>query len=93
MCGITSCRLFARLVEDALAERTYTASLAGLHYSVSGNTDGLYIDISGYSHKLSVLLDTILKEIKTFSIDAGRFAVHAEQVNTHQSLFERAGFQ
>ena len=86
-------RIFVRLVEDALAERTYTASIAGSYYSVSGNNDGLFIDISGYSHKLNVLLDTILKEIKTFTIDVGRFAVHAEQVSVPSSYCECGDFQ
>lgn len=39
-----------------------------------------------------MLLDTFLKEIMTLTIDPGRFAVHAEQVNVLLLSCEVAAF-
>lgn len=73
-------RLFTNLVTDALAEQTYDADLAGMSYSLSDQYAGLVIAAGGYSDKLSVLLHSILNEMKSFVINPDRFAVIKEQV-------------
>ncbi|KAK4699534.1 insulysin, partial [Phenoliferia sp. Uapishka_3] len=70
-------QIFASLVEEALADTTYDASLAGLDYSVGSDQDGLQIRVSGYSQKLDVLLDVVMRKIKDLQSDETTFlSVH-----------------
>ncbi|KDQ10557.1 hypothetical protein BOTBODRAFT_36079 [Botryobasidium botryosum FD-172 SS1] len=73
-------RLFCDLVEDSLTETTYDADLAGLSYSISNNDEGFRVVLRGYNDKMPVLLEVILKKIKTLSIDPERFAVLKDQL-------------
>lgn len=72
--------LFTELVTDALAERTYDADLAGMSHHFGAKIHGLTISVAGYSEKIPVLLDSILKEMTTFVVNSERFAVQKEQV-------------
>jgi hypothetical protein len=77
-----ACRvsLFVELVGDALTERTYDAELAGIRYHLGAKAYGLTISVAGYSEKIDVLLDTVLKEMTSFVVDPERFAVQKEEV-------------
>ncbi|KAF7789938.1 hypothetical protein EIP86_000886 [Pleurotus ostreatoroseus] len=77
-------RLLVELLNDALAEMTYHASLAGLDYSVASQTTGLYISFGGYNDKLSILVKTVVEKLKNFSIDQARLEVMTEKLS--QSL-------
>jgi len=68
------------LVGDALGERTYDAELAGMRYHLGVKAHGLTISVAGYSEKIDVLLDTVLKEMTSFVVDPERFAVQKEEV-------------
>lgn len=41
---------------------------------------GIRVSVGGYSDRLSVLLQTILSEMKTFKVDPERLVVYKEQV-------------
>lgn len=73
-------RLFVDLVEDALAETTYDADLAGLSFSVSNHADGVSVTVGGYSDKLDVLLRTVLESMRGLSVDPQRLQVIMEKV-------------
>lgn len=77
--------LFTELVTDALVERTYDADIAGMSYRLDTRASGLVLSVDGYSDKLSVLLETILKEITTFSVNQDRFIVQKEQVRNEST--------
>lgn len=66
-------QLFTQLVEEALTETTYSASLAGLQYSFGTAPDGLSIVVSGYNDKLQVLLEVVIKAIVDYEMDVERF--------------------
>ncbi|KIY50747.1 hypothetical protein FISHEDRAFT_37782 [Fistulina hepatica ATCC 64428] len=77
--AIVATRLYADLVTDALTEFTYDADLAGLSYDLAPFTGGLFITVSGYNDKLSVLLQHVLDKVKNTVVDPSRLAVMAEQ--------------
>jgi insulysin len=56
-------RLYSMVLRDALNEFLYDASVAGLSYSVSSRTTGLNVKVSGYSHKVSVLLERVMAKV------------------------------
>lgn len=64
-------------------ERTYDADIAGMSHSVGSQMQGVMVSVGGYSDKLVVLLETILKEMKTFAVDPERFTVFKEQVRDY----------
>ncbi|KDE02956.1 hypothetical protein MVLG_06522 [Microbotryum lychnidis-dioicae p1A1 Lamole] len=57
-------QLVTQLVEETLAEYSYDASLAGLSYGVGSAPQGLEIYVWGYSDKLPLLLQVVLKKLK-----------------------------
>lgn len=74
-------RLFTDLVRDALEEYSYDAELAGLQYSVSLDSRGLFIEVSGYNDKLPVLLEQVLMTMRDLSIAPGRFNIIKERLS------------
>ena len=73
-------RLFTDLVRDALKEYSYDAELAGLQYTVSLDTRGLFLEISGYNDKLSVLLEHVVTTIRDLQIKDERFDIIKERL-------------
>mmetsp|Transcript_4229 Transcript_4229/g.8839 ORF Transcript_4229/g.8839 Transcript_4229/m.8839 type:complete len:1203 (+) Transcript_4229:238-3846(+) len=57
--SMTYNRIFQRILNDDLNSFVYDASLAGCNYRVSCTPTGYRISVSGYSQKLSFLLDTL----------------------------------
>lgn len=74
-------RIFTDLVRDALEEYSYDAELAGLHYHVSLDSRGLFLEVGGYNDKLSVLLEQVLKTMKDLEIKEDRFNIIKERVS------------
>ncbi|EON98117.1 putative a-factor-processing enzyme protein [Phaeoacremonium minimum UCRPA7] len=72
-------RLYTDLVRDALEEYSYDADLAGLQYSVSLDSRGLLVEVSGYNDKLPVLLEQVLKTMRDIEIKDDRFAIVKER--------------
>lgn len=72
--------IFTRLLMDYLNEYAYDAQVAGLNYMINITDCGFEVTVSGYNHKLRVLLDTIVDMIVKFEVRADRFAVIKETV-------------
>lgn len=72
--------LFVDLINDALSEITYDATLAGLNYELKNTAEGLYVSISGYNDKLPILLASVIQTLKDVEIREDRLKVFAEQV-------------
>ncbi|KAM4054774.1 peptidase M16 domain-containing protein [Hirsutella rhossiliensis] len=73
-------RLFTELVRDALEEYSYDAELAGLEYTVSLDSRGLFLDISGYNDKLPVLLEQVVVTMRDIKIRDERFDIVKERL-------------
>ncbi|KAJ7634941.1 Metalloenzyme, LuxS/M16 peptidase-like protein [Roridomyces roridus] len=73
-------RLYSAVVDDALEEFSYDASLGMLHYSISTRPTGLYISMSGFNDKLAILAKHVLDKLKTVVVDPARLEVKKEQV-------------
>ncbi|XP_071494745.1 insulin-degrading enzyme-like [Diadema antillarum] len=92
-CNMTA--IFCILLRDALNEYAYAAEIAGISYSIDSTIYGLEVGVSGYSDKMSLLLQRIFEKMTTFVIDEKRFDViretysrmlnnfHAEQPHRH----------
>ncbi|KAH9941260.1 LuxS/MPP-like metallohydrolase [Epithele typhae] len=80
-------RLLVDLVDDALAEVTYDASLADLAYALSNHTDGLVLHVSGYRDKLAVLLRTVLEKLRTLAVAPDRLRVAKEKIRREYENF------
>ncbi|KAJ8522379.1 hypothetical protein ONZ45_g1033 [Pleurotus djamor] len=87
-------KLFADLVTDSLTEFSYDAELAGLTYSCVSHTGGLYIALTGYNDKMSVLVHHVLEKVKTLVVDPERFAVmKAEAKRRWENFFLEQSYQ
>lgn len=75
-----SIRLYSDIVIDSLTEFAYDASLAGLDYNFTPHTNGLYVSMSGYNDKMSVLVKHVFEKVKSIEVKADRLAVMKEQV-------------
>lgn len=73
--------MVANLVCDSLDELTYSASLAGLEYSLDYHSEGLLVYIYGYKDKLPLLLEVVLEKVKNLQTRADRLEVFKEKVN------------
>ncbi|KAI0718393.1 LuxS/MPP-like metallohydrolase [Cerioporus squamosus] len=80
-------RLLVDLVEDALAEVTYDADLAGLSYSVANDDDGVVVSVGGYNDKLHVLLRTVLEKLRDLVVAPDRLRVIAEKIERDYSNY------
>lgn len=79
-----------RLLMDYLNEYAYDAQVAGLYYSISHTDNGFQVTLRGYSHKLKILLDTVIEKITTFEVKPDRFYVIKELV---MKEYENSKFQ
>lgn len=73
-------RIVVNLVCDSLDEITYSASLAGLQYSLNYHFEGLSICVYGYQDKLPLLLQVVLEKIKNLQPRVDRLEVFKEKV-------------
>ncbi|KAD0702505.1 hypothetical protein E3N88_43836 [Mikania micrantha] len=76
-----------RLLMDYLNEYTYDAQVAGLYYAISHTDNGFQVTLTGYSHKLRILLETVIKKITTFEVKPDRFYVIKELVTKQYENF------
>lgn len=72
-------QLYADVVRDALEEYSYDAELAGLDYSITSNSMGIKIDVSGYNDKLPVLLEKVLITMRDVEVKEARFEIIKER--------------
>ena len=67
------------LLDDEILKFSYAAEIAGLTGSVSSFKEGIVINASGYNDKLHVLLEDILKTIKSIEIKEANFNIWKER--------------
>ncbi|XP_050230327.1 insulin-degrading enzyme-like 1, peroxisomal [Mercurialis annua] len=72
--------MFTRLVKDYLNEHAYNARVAGLFYSINTGDSGFQMTLTGYNHKLRILLETVIEKISNFTVNPDRFAVIKEML-------------
>ncbi|CAG8442164.1 10344_t:CDS:10 [Acaulospora morrowiae] len=73
-------RLYVDLVNDALTEFSYGASIAGLVYYFYDQDSGIGVSVVGYNDKATHLLEKILEKMKDFTVDPERFAKIKEEL-------------
>lgn len=73
-------KVFTDLVRDALEEYSYDADLAGLQYNVALHSPGLFVEVSGYNDKLSVLLEQVLITMRDLEVKEDRFEIVKERL-------------
>ncbi|KAJ7709455.1 Metalloenzyme, LuxS/M16 peptidase-like protein [Mycena rosella] len=72
-------RMYSDVVNDALTEFAYDASLGMLEYNFVPHSNGLYVAMNGFNDKMSVLVKHVLEKIKGIVINPDRLAVMKEQ--------------
>ncbi|KAK3340911.1 Metalloenzyme, LuxS/M16 peptidase-like protein [Neurospora tetraspora] len=78
--NVVKARLFTDHVKDALEEFSYDADLAGLSYLVSLDSRGLFVEVSGYNDKLSLLLERVLITMRDLEVRDDRFDIIKERL-------------
>ncbi|RZC77504.1 hypothetical protein C5167_001669 [Papaver somniferum] len=72
--------VFTRLVMDYLNEYAYDAQVAGVYYGINSTDTGFQVIVTGYNHKMRILVDKIIEQIQEFKVKPERFAVIKETV-------------
>jgi len=72
--------LYVKTVNDQLNEFSYPAMLAGLNYQLYRHVRGISLRISGYQDKQPLLLDEVLKALKTPHITTETFNRHRNEL-------------
>lgn len=86
--------LYSRLVDDALNEYAYPATLAGLEYAVEPSVRGLTVRIGGYDDRQSVLLARVLETLDRDHFPAERLAaIRAELLRQWGNSVKRPPYQ
>ncbi|XP_077210294.1 insulinase (Peptidase family M16) family protein [Tasmannia lanceolata] len=80
--------IFTRLLMDYLNEYAYDAQVAGLYYGINTTEAGFQVTVVGYSHKMSILLETIIGKIVEFEVKADRFSVIKETLTKDYQNFK-----
>ncbi len=66
-------QLLAAMMADELNEMSYSATLAGLHYSLNAHVRGFSVKINGFTDKQSLLLQEILATLSAPAFNPKRF--------------------
>jgi insulysin len=74
-------KLYCELVKDSLSEYAYDADISGLVYNTSGTALGIDINIGGYSDKLAVLLEKVVRSMKDLKVNPERFKIIKERLS------------
>lgn len=77
--NVIAMSLYIDLINDALNEVRYQASLAGSGYGISVVEDGIQLRLYGYQDKLPLLFDTLALELAEHTISADRFAIKRQE--------------
>ncbi|KAI3864340.1 hypothetical protein MKX03_026913 [Papaver bracteatum] len=70
--------LFTQLLMDYLNEYAYDAEVADLYYVISSTYTGFQVIVTGYNHKMRILVDKIFEQIQEFKVKPERFSVIKE---------------
>ncbi|MGB0467833.1 MAG: insulinase family protein [Pontibacterium sp.] len=71
--------LYTRMVKEQLNESLYDAYIAGLSTDIYPHLKGFSVRLSGYNDKLPVLLEQVVRTLKTPAFTADRFRVIKQQ--------------
>ena len=74
-------RLFCDLFKDSIVEDIYDADMAELSFDLHYAGESIAVGAGGFSDKLAVLLETMLKRFANFEIDEKRFPEVVEDVS------------
>jgi len=86
--------LAAMLMEDALNEYAYVATVAGLRYQLQHSSTGFVLSVHGYSHKAPVLLAAITAQLASFTASPARFALLSELLHRdYKNFFKEQPYQ
>ena len=85
----TMTRLFTELVQHTLSEFSYDADLAGLQYSFSAHTLGMYMALSGYNDKLHVLARDIFRKARNLVVKPEELQIIKDQVSSPSSSLQQ----
>eukprot|EP01018_Ginkgo_biloba_P032600 Gb_24525 [translate_table: standard] len=80
--------IFTKLLVDYLNEYAYYAEVAGLNYSIDHTGTGFQVTVTGYNHKMTILVEKIIEKIVHFEVNKDRFAVIKEKVWKHYLNFK-----
>ncbi|ESK89443.1 insulin-degrading enzyme [Moniliophthora roreri MCA 2997] len=80
-------QLFTDLITDSLTEFSYDASLAGLSYSCTSHSKGVYIALQGYNDKMHVLVRQVLDKVKNLVVIPDRLDIMKEQTKKNLENF------
>lgn len=78
--------LFTSACEELLNEKFYAAKLASLNFSLSPETDGFSLEVSGFEEKASLLLEGLTEELLSFRFTKEVFALTRESLLTEYDL-------
>ncbi|KMZ64568.1 putative Insulin-degrading enzyme [Zostera marina] len=82
--------IFTRLLMDYLNEYAYDAQVAGLYYWISNKTTGFQVNVSGFNHKMGILVEKVIDSIAEFEVKIDRFSVIKESMSKE---YENIKFQ
>jgi insulysin len=75
--------LYCHCMDERLKKTTYPAALAGLHYALENNAEGIVLKIQGFHEKASHLLESVAEQLHTFPLTK-------EEFKRYKSLAKRA---
>ena len=64
---------YADAIRESLNEIAYPARMAGLGYSITAGTEGLYLTLNGYNESAKILLDQVIDAMLEVNISEDRF--------------------
>jgi len=67
------CRLYVELLHDSLAEVTFPAEIAGMHYDIYPHASGVTMHVSGYTPKLFLFFEILITKIREREFPIARF--------------------
>jgi secreted Zn-dependent insulinase-like peptidase len=67
-------------VNDSLNEFAYDAELAGLCYNFAAISTGLYVSVSGYDDKISILTRNVAQKIRNLEVRPDKLEIMKEKV-------------
>ena len=73
--------IFCELVKDSLSEYAYYADISGLYYDTCGTVLGIEVNVQGYTDKLPVLLEKVVRSMKGLEVNPERFRIIKERLS------------
>jgi len=74
------CRLYVELLHDSLAEVTFPAEIAGMHYDIYPHASGVTMHVSGYTPKLFLFFEILITKIRQREFPEARFTEIKQQL-------------